>query len=126
MIQHYNEPEGDGMDPGLGDLAYDGTEYELDEFGERIGSDDLVDDYADDMPLDTATDENVVPLTDAGKIERGFGETINPDSNPHIDDQLSDETLRQEAEADYKGTNTQASTQAGAHEDEIGKAASNS
>ena len=101
MIQQYNEFENNGIDPGLGDLAYDGTEYELDEFGERIGGDNLADDYADDTPIDPAAQEEV-SMTDAGKIEHGFGETINPDSNPHIDDQLQDESLNQQAEADYR------------------------
>ena len=111
MIQQYNEFESNGLDPGLGDLAYDGTEYELDEFGERIGSDNMADDYADDIPVDSAAKQEV-PMTDAGKIEHGFGETINPDSNPHIDDQLQDESLSQQAEADYGRTQPELSSSA--------------
>lgn len=106
MIQQYDEINGDGIDPGLGDLAYDGAEYELDEFGERIGGTSELEDFADDRPADII-DDNEIAQTDATKIEHGFGETINPDSNPHIDDQLQDESLSQEAETDYDtpGTN---------------------
>ena len=105
MIQQYDEIDGDGIDPGLGDLAYDGAEYELDEFGERIGSTSGLEDFADDMPADRVA-ENETAQTDAAKIEHGFGETINPDSNPHIDDQLQDESLSQEAETDYDTPDT--------------------
>jgi hypothetical protein len=91
MIQ--SEFEGDGMDPGLGDLAYDGTEYELDEFGERVGSDEMFDDddeMADEATGDTATDEQ--------NLEDGFGETLNA---PEVSDQMEDPKLGDAAQADY-------------------------
>lgn len=111
MIQQYHEPEGDGMDPGLGDLAYDGTEYQLDEFGERIGGEDMSDEYTDDMPVDPASEDEMAPQSDASKIERGFGETINPDTNPHIDDQLADDKLSEAAEADYRASSESAAAE---------------
>jgi hypothetical protein len=92
MSQEYREE--DGMDPGLGDLAYDGTEYELDEFGERISDDDL----DDDMPEEAMSEDDMSP---ASNVEEGFGETLNADTNPHLDDQFEDETLKKEAESDY-------------------------
>lgn len=105
MSELYRE-QYDGMDPGLGDLAFDGTEYELDEFGEKIGGDDAADDMAeDDMVDDLTADDSMV--TEAEKsssdsaVEEGFREAIHPDSNPHIGDQLDDPDLSEAAEADY-------------------------
>lgn len=98
MIQQYHED--DGMDPGLGDLAFDGTEYELDEFGERIGTDDSMDDLFDDeSPADISATQN--DMARATQVEQGFGETIATDSNPHLGDQLDDPKLAEEAAADY-------------------------
>lgn len=96
MVQDYREE--DGMDPGLGELAYDGTEYELDEFGERIGSEDSTDDMAaEEMPEDAASAEEMTPDS---KVEQGFGETLKSEDDP-LSDQLQDDQLSQEAEADY-------------------------
>ncbi len=105
MSEQYRD-DIDGMDPGLGELAYDGTEYELDEFSERIGSDELIDDD-DDIPEDAMTEDDMTP---ASSLEEGFGETISPDANPHLDDQFNDETLRDEAESDYSDTDASTDT----------------
>jgi hypothetical protein len=92
------------MDPGLGDLAYDGTEYEYDEFGERVGNEDMFEDDAMDESMST---DEAIPMPAGDKpeeqhLEDGFGETINPDANPHIEDQLADDGLNKEADADYE------------------------
>jgi hypothetical protein len=73
MNQLYDYEEKDGRDPGLGDLAYDGAEYELDEFGERISPDDLPGDTMDEA----MTNEDMQP---ASKVEEGFHEAIKTDS----------------------------------------------
>jgi hypothetical protein len=91
------------MDPGLGDLAYDGTEYEYDEFGERVGSEDM---FEDDSMDDSMSEDEAIPMPSGDMpeekhLEDGFGETINPDANPHLEDQLADDSLSQEAAADY-------------------------
>ncbi|HVQ43549.1 MAG TPA: hypothetical protein VMT30_01115 [Candidatus Saccharimonadia bacterium] len=97
MYQHYLED--DGMDPGLGDLAYDGSEYQLDEFGERIGADDLAEEDAADEE-EAMSEDDMQPLS---PIDDGFGETLSPADNPKLDDQFDDEALRDETEADYPG-----------------------
>jgi hypothetical protein len=102
MIREFRED--DGMDPGLGDLAYDGAEYETDEFGERIGSDDLFDDEAteeDEITPGAATPEEV-------RVEDGFGETINQDKNPNLEQQVKDDSLGREARADFGNASEQA------------------
>jgi hypothetical protein len=102
MIQNYRED--DGMDPGLGDLGYDGTEYELDEFGERVGSEDLFEDEAEESEMvdEPASDSATADVTEADKRrEDAFGETLNPDENPHIGDQLEDDQSHEAAKADY-------------------------
>jgi hypothetical protein len=102
MIQQYHEYDGDGMDPGLGELSYDGSEYELDEFGERIGTDMDEDDMSDDLMMDETSEASLEQdLGSSRKVEDSFGETINPEANPHIADQLDDDQLSGEAEADY-------------------------
>jgi hypothetical protein len=62
MISHYETFEGDGTDPGLGELSYDGSEYgEMDEFGERInyGSDEVI----EDTTSDERSDDKEIPTT---------------------------------------------------------------
>lgn len=74
--------------------------YEADSFGERVdsgGNDEEVMEYEE-------TDFTMAPATDTptpSRVEQGFGEAISPDTNPHIDDQLEDEQLKDEAEAEY-------------------------
>lgn len=91
--------EDDGMDPGLGEMSYDGAEYEMDEFGERIGSeDDFEKDLAAEEELEAADDGTA--LQDA-KVEEGFGETLKPEHDPVINEQIEDPELGQAAESDY-------------------------
>ncbi len=89
----------EGMDPGLKESIYDGAEYELDGFGERIGSDDTAEEamnedeaMAEDEMMPTTAAENIV-------VENGFGEAISPQTNPHLEEQLDDTDLHDEAEA---------------------------
>lgn len=82
-------------------IPYDGAEYDYDEFGERIAGDDMIDEFINEE--DAMAEEEMAPAT---SIENGFGETIRPDANPHIEDQLGDPQLSQEAEADYPDSRT--------------------
>jgi hypothetical protein len=91
--------ESDGMDPGLEVTTYDGSEYELYAFGERIGADDLADES--DAALE---DEEMLAEEErasAGGIEKGFGETLHPDNKDNLSDQIDDETLHEAAKSDY-------------------------
>jgi len=102
MAQYHDyEYEGDGLDPGLSEFIYDDSEYEADEFGERIGGDNFVDDLSEDEAAGDAAAADDGRLATDGEIEEGFGETLNPDTNPHLVEQLEDERLHHEAEADY-------------------------
>ena len=92
--------EDDGMDPGLGEMSYDGAEYEMDEFGERIGSeDDFERDLAAEEELDAADDGAAMRSTDP--VENGFGETLKPEHDPVINEQLEDPELHEKAKTDY-------------------------
>lgn len=79
------------------DLSYidESAFYDGDTFGERMESYSLIDD-------DSAMEEEL-PMDDAkrDRVDQGFGESID---SPHIDDQLGDDTLHQEAAADYTAT----------------------
>ncbi|GAC1373076.1 MAG: hypothetical protein NVSMB39_7330 [Candidatus Saccharimonadales bacterium] len=101
MISDYRED--DGMDPGLGEMSYDGAEYEMDEFGERIGSeDDIYEDTAavDEPQLESADDgSNMEPQT---RVENGFNETLKPEHDPAINEQLEDPELNRAADSDYE------------------------
>lgn len=103
MISEYRED--DGMDPGLGEMSYDGAEYEMDEFGERIGSeDDFEADLAAEDELESADDGTSMQNAtggDAAKVEQGFGETLKPEQNPHIEEQIKDPELHEEAKSDF-------------------------
>ncbi len=91
MEQEFTDYE--GMDPGLRESIYDGPEYELDEFGERIG--------AEDTAEEGMSEDEMMPLSPSeSAIEDGFGEAITPSANPHLEDQLDDNDLHDEAEAD--------------------------
>ncbi|GEM_PF-2618974 len=85
----------EGMDPGLKESIYDGAEYELDEFGERIGSEDTAEEAVSED--EGMSEEEMQPLI---VVEDGFGEAITPASNPHLEDQLDDTKLHDEAEAE--------------------------
>jgi hypothetical protein len=88
----------EGMDPGLKESIYDGAEYELDEFGERIGAEDTAEEGMSDDEL--MAEEEMTPITPSETaIEDGFGEAISPESNPHLEEQLDDSDLHDEAEA---------------------------
>ncbi len=113
MISEYRED--DGMDPGLGEMSYDGAEYEMDEFGERIGSEDEMpqDAAAEDEPqLESADDgSNMAPHT---KVEDGFAETLKPENDPGINEQIEDPELGKAADSDYDadgGMSDQASSE---------------
>ena len=98
MISDYRED--DGMDPGLGEMSYDGAEYEMDEFGERIGQDD-------DFETDLAAEDELESADDGTSmnnhpVEEGFGETLRPESDPVINEQIEDPELHEEAKADYE------------------------
>lgn len=100
MISEYRED--DGRDPGLGEMAYDGSEYDMDEFGERIGDDRFEDDMAeaeDDPKIGDAGENG--PAPEDIRVEDGFGETLNTDKNPHLEEQLDDRDLGRAADADY-------------------------
>ena len=95
------------------DGAYDGSEYQLDEFGERIdgATDDIIDDDiatdagTDSISEDTITEDEATPET---KIENGFGEIINPANSEHLTDQIDDKNLNTEARADIESNQTDA------------------
>jgi hypothetical protein len=72
--------------------------YEPDSFGERIDSGSDMDEAIEYEDTDFVTMEKSEP---ASRLEQGFGEAINPETNPHLDDQLEDEQLKEEAEAEY-------------------------
>jgi hypothetical protein len=82
---------------------YDEDLYETEDFGERLDRSSLDDDdmLADDSLADEslADDDTIDTDADTAQVEEGFGESIT--SNPHLEDQLKDEQLNQEAEADY-------------------------
>jgi len=88
----YKYYEYDGNDPGLDVSAYDGTEYQIDGFGERIGSDDIYDDAPDDSEVEDETANT--------NIEDGFRETIKPD-NGDKEDQIHERNLQEAAESVY-------------------------
>jgi hypothetical protein len=76
--------------------------YETENFGERVDSgsdgDALVLDEEEmivEKPTKTASTK---------QVEDGFGEAINPSSNPHLNDQLEDDQLSSEAESEYSET----------------------
>jgi hypothetical protein len=74
--------------------------YETDSFGERIDSGSETDELMEEEDVEIID----TPTSMGGStnhVEQGFGEAINPASNPHIDDQLADEKLQSEAEAEY-------------------------
>jgi len=99
MEQEFTDYE--GMDPGLRESIYDGAEYELDEFGERIGAEDSAEDTAEEA----MSEDEMMPLSPSeSAIEDGFGEAITPSANPHLEDQLEDTDLHDEAEADNPTT----------------------
>jgi hypothetical protein len=81
------------------DSMYDEI-YGTDGFGERVDSGGSQDEA---MKLGPDEAENTTPHSPApaNQVEEGFGEAINPISNPHIDDQLDDQHLSTEAEAEY-------------------------
>lgn len=103
MVQQYRED--DGMDPGLKELAYDGAEYveyeEYDVFGERIESDDDLEDelLEDELMEDTASETETATETDRTE---GFGETLTPDSMPEKTDQAEDKDISSEGAQDTK------------------------
>ncbi len=77
---------GDGTDPGLSESAYDGAEYEMDDFGERIGSEDLAE--------ESMSEDEMVPAETAAPSGDGFGETLIPDADqPAADDIQGDHIL---------------------------------
>ena len=89
--------DNEGMDPGLKESIYDGAEYELDEFGERIGAEDTPEEAAASEDM---AEEEMMPITPAetSTVEDGFREAIKPDANPNLEDQLEDTDLHAEAE----------------------------
>jgi hypothetical protein len=96
-FKYYDEYE--GMDPGLEVSTYDGAEYDLYAFGERIGADDLTDEK--DAALE---DEEMLAEEDrssADSIGKGFGETLHPDNKDNLSDQIEDEKLHEAATSDY-------------------------
>lgn len=102
MISEYRED--DGMDPGLGEMSYDGAEYEMDEFGERIGQDDDLDtDLASEGDMESADDGTAMSQPEGAKVEDGFGETLKPENDPAINEQIENPELHEEAKADFKG-----------------------
>ena len=100
MEQEFTEDN--GMDPGLGESAYSGNEYDLDEFGERISPEDSTDKAISED--DAMSEDKSMPTesTPESNIEDGFGEAIAPETNPHLEDQLGDDKLHDEAETDNK------------------------
>lgn len=105
MIQEFREDE--GMDPGLGDLAYDGAEYETDEFGERIGNDDMLDDVSDEDD-DMALEVDAPATAEEVRVETGFRETLDQDKNPNLEQQVKDDSLGREARADFGNASEEA------------------
>lgn len=83
----YKYYEYDGMDPGLQVSSYDGAEYELDDFGERIGSEDLAQDQSDE-----ALEEELIA---EGHVDDSFRESIKPEDiqrDHQADDQKTQAT----------------------------------
>jgi hypothetical protein len=72
--------------------------YEPDSFGERVDSGNDMEEAIEYEDSDFETMEISEPTS---RVEQGFGEAINPETNPHLDDQLEDEQLQDEAEAEY-------------------------
>jgi hypothetical protein len=104
-MTYVNKDDQDMDNNELGDFYEEGAYEDIyypETFGERVdsGSDD-----EEDMAI-VDEEEMIVerPAKPAAnsKVEEGFGEAINPDSNPHINDQLEDDGLSSEAEADYE------------------------
>jgi len=75
-----------------------------DTFREQIPSDSVDDDLAADEALEeeivTSGDPETIAMP-ASKIEDGFGESLNPIDNPHLEEQLDDQALSEEAQRDY-------------------------
>ena len=88
----------EGMDPGLKESIYDGAEYELDEFGERIGAEDTPEEAAASEDM---AEEEMMPITaaESSTVEDGFREAIKPDVDSNIEEQITDTDLHDEAEA---------------------------
>lgn len=80
---------------------YEDEFYGSDEFGESINKDYAVDDSLEEEQT-AASNDTLIDTKKSQDIEDGFGETITPSANPHIEDQLEDTNLHQAAEADYK------------------------
>jgi hypothetical protein len=90
-----------------GSELYDEDIYEeTDSFGERLGSAPLDDDMADDdlSADDTMAGDELTEQSATSEVEEGFGETLA--GNPHLEDQLDDDQLSREAEADYAPEDT--------------------
>ena len=87
--------------------------HNYDTFYERRDTTESLDEEeADDLTasdLDSSQEPTPAGTSDATRLEEGFGETINPETNPHVSDQLEDERLAKEAEADYTSHGTPAS-----------------
>lgn len=100
MIQQYRED--DGMDPGLSELAYDGTEYEVYEFGERIESEDGI--MEDEMlEEDIIIMDSDTAVEDAGagdELKDGFAETLNPDAADPMAEKAEASDIPAESAAD--------------------------
>jgi hypothetical protein len=76
----------------------DDSLYEpADTFGEQLGEPDEVEEKAIDEEETSAE----------SRVEQGFGETLSSDTNPHLADQMDDEQLSREAEADYERQESQ-------------------
>lgn len=74
--------------------------------------DELGDTFREQMPSEddeaitsdeAATEDEAIVGTAEGSpsVEEGFGESINPDTNPHLEEQLNDKQLSEEAHQDY-------------------------
>jgi hypothetical protein len=96
----YNE-HNENLDLDESGLYDDTSLYEPDTFRERLDNPNMSDQMEDDSMLYDDMDASASTETTDGRLEDDFGETLNTETNPHIDDQLGDDSLHKEAESDY-------------------------
>jgi hypothetical protein len=92
MIMAYDEHEDRDMRVDESDFYEDETLYEpADTFAEQIG---------ESAGSETEYDAAGTPA-ESSRVEEGFAETLSAEKNPHLGDQMADESLKDEATRDY-------------------------
>lgn len=101
VYENYDERE-HGLDRSA--ELYDEGVYDSTNFGERLEDSTTEDPTTEGLAADDTIASDHLAGHPTNGVEEGFGETIT--NNPHLEDQLEDRRLNQEAESDYKEPET--------------------